>query len=105
MRHGAASAAVVAVSAVASPVICVKFIADAAAVLITAMGAIIARMSSGVRGRRKRIALDDHETVSTLLQAGRMTEAEQLVQRLGETAIAQEAKKLLESFRAGSRKK
>ena len=34
-----------------------------------------------------------------------MTEAEQLVQRLGETAIAQEAKKLLESFRAGSRKK
>ena len=45
------------------------------------------------------------ETVSTLLQAGRMTEAEQLVQRLGETAIAQEAKKLLESFRAGSRKK
>ncbi|MGB1071381.1 MAG: hypothetical protein ACPG1Z_06915, partial [Planctomycetota bacterium] len=45
------------------------------------------------------------ETVSTLLQAGRMTEAEQLVQRLGETTIAQDAKKLLESFRAGSPKK
>ena len=44
------------------------------------------------------------ETVRTLLLAGRMTEAEQLVQRLGETAIAQEAKELLEKFRAGSRK-